>query len=206
MNKLLLSCLLAAASALSQTAEPAGPPPSDVNPAIAAAVQKEGVRVMEGKKAVMEIWFRNAAPTGAKNAEQNVTLSSIPHGAFMGLVRFPERGSDRRGQTVKPGLYTMRLSFFPPNGDHQGVAPQRDFFLLTTAAEDKDPNANISYDALTKASMKASGTPHPLVFSAWRADTEFKAGLAQQGDHDWVLQHKIGDVPVAMIVIGKVDH
>lgn len=206
MNKLLLSCLFAVTSVFAQTTEPAGPPPSDVDAALAAAVQKDGIRVLEGKKVLMELWFRSAVPSGAKNTEENISLANIPHGSLMGIVRFPERGSDRRGQSIKPGVYTMRLSFFPPNGDHQGVAPQRDFFLLTAAADDKDPNTNVSYDALTKASMKAAGTPHPLVFSAWRAEGEFKAGIAQQGEHDWVLQHKIGDVPIAMIVAGKVDH
>jgi hypothetical protein len=86
------------------------------------------------------------------------------------------------------------------------VAPQRDFFLLVNAAEDKDPKANLAFEPLTKLSMKASGTPHPLVFSAWNAGKDFKPGIAQEGEHDWVLQTKIGNTPIALIVIGKVDH
>jgi hypothetical protein len=206
MKNLLFTLLLTASIVFGLTTEPAGPPPSGVDSAIAKVLQKDGIRVKDGDKVVAELWFRAAVPAGAKTTEDNVTLVTTPQGTFMGVINFPQRGADRRGQQVKPGLYTMRLSFFPPNGDHQGVAPQRDFFLLTNIADDKDPNANLSYDALTKGSMKASGTPHPLVFSVWKVESDFKPGLAQEGEHDWVLQAKAGDLPIAMIVVGKFDH
>jgi hypothetical protein len=206
MNKLLVTLVFAASTVFGVTTEPAGSPPAGIDPAVAAVLQKDGIRVKDGDKVVCELWFSASPPSAPKNAEQNVTIATIPHGALMGVIRFPERGSDRRGQQIKPGVYTMRLSFFPPNGDHQGVAPQRDFFLLVNAAEDKDPKVNLAFEPLTKLSMKASGTPHPLVFSAWNAGADFKPGIAQEGEHDWVLQHKIGNTPVALIVIGKVDH
>ena len=206
MKKTLFTILFTAAAMFGHTTEPAGPPPSGLDPAIAGVLQKDGIRVKDGNKVVCELWFRSKVPSGAKTAEDNVTLSTTPLGTLVGVANFPAAGSDRRGQTVKPGLYTMRLGFFPQNGDHQGVAPQRDFFLLLSAAEDKDPNANLAFEPLTKLSMKASGTPHPLVFSVWKADSDFKAGISQQGETDWVLQTKIGDLPVAMIVAGKTDH
>jgi hypothetical protein len=205
MKRLALALFAIAGAAFAHTAEPAGPPPSETG-AFAGVLQKDGIRIKDGTKTVMELWFANTVPHGAKTPEENVTLATVPHGAFMGIARFPERGADRRGQTIKPGVYTMRLSFFPQNGDHQGVAPQRDFFLLTAIADDKDPKANPTYDVLTKASIKAAGTPHPLVFGVWKADTGFKPGIAQEGEHDWVLQHKIGDLPFAMIVVGKSEH
>ena len=54
------------------------------------------------------------------------------------MIRLPERGADRRGQTIKPGVYTLRYGNYPQNGDHQGVEPQRDFLVLSPVAEDKD--------------------------------------------------------------------
>jgi hypothetical protein len=206
INKLLLTLLFAAGAVFGETTEPAGSPPAGIDPAVAAVLQKDGIRVKDGDKVVSELWFVASPPSAPKNTEDNVSITNIPHGALMGVIRFPERGSDRRGQQIKPGVYTMRLSFFPPNGDHQGVAPQRDFFLLLNAADDKDPKVNMKFEPLTKLSMKASGTPHPLVLSAWKADSNFKAGIAQEGEHDWVLQTKIGDTPIALIVVGKVDH
>ena len=133
-----------------------------------------------------------------------MSLPTLVHGAVVGVVHFPARYSDRRGQTLKPGVYTMRYSMYPINGDHQGAAPQRDFFLLTPAAEDKDPAAAPNFDTLMNMSRKASSTPHPAVFSVWKAEP-FKPGLAAEGEQDWVLETKLGDIPVAIILVGKVD-
>jgi hypothetical protein len=56
-------------------------------------------------------------------------------------------------------------------------------------------------------SRKASGTPHPAVLSIWKVEEkDFKPGVAQEGDTDWVLQTKIGDTPVAVIVAGVFNH
>jgi hypothetical protein len=207
MKRIALSYLAAAVLAFGHTAEPAGAPPADVDPAIAAVLQKDGVRIKDGDKIVMELWFRNSAPSGPATSEANVSLATVPHGSLLGVVRFPERGADRRGQTIKPGTYTLRLSYFPPDGNHQGVSEQRDFLLLSQAATDKDPKSTPDYQALTAASMKAAGTPHPAVLSLWKVDpANFKPGVAQEGEHDWVLQHKIGDLPIAVIVAGTFSH
>ena len=124
--------IMAAGAAFSQyKLEPAGPPPSDLPAGIAGTLQKDGAKIVAGSGPFCEIWFRTTAPSGPKSAEDAVTLPTIPQGALLGALRFPGRGSDRRGQNIKPGVYTLRYSLQPVNGDHQGVAPQRDFFVLT---------------------------------------------------------------------------
>ena len=65
--------------------------------------------------------------------------------SLLGVVRYPERFRDRRGQTIKPGVYTMRYSFYPMNGNHQGVALQRDFAILSPAASDTDAAAKPAF-------------------------------------------------------------
>lgn len=182
-------------------AEPAGPPPSEVAPSIAGALEKNGTKITNNGTPYCEIWFRTDKPSGAKNAnEEAVTLPSIPQGALLAVIRFEGKGSDRRGQNIKPGVYTLRYSLMPVNGDHQGAAPQRDFMLMVPAADDKDLSAAPAFDALVAMSRKASGTPHPAVISLWKADSP-QPGFAQQGD-DWVLQTKLGDTPIAVILVG----
>jgi hypothetical protein len=125
----------------------------------------------------------------------------------MGVVRFPAKYMDRRGQSIQPGVYTMRFSFYPENGDHQGAAPQRDFLVLSRVAEDKDANATPTFEALMEMSRKASGTPHPLVLSMWKQDpAAFKPGVAAEGESDQVLQLKIGSTPISVIVAGVSNH
>ena len=205
MFKWLLSLTLAVSAFAQYKAEPAGAPPSELNPAIAATLQKQGTKVLGPSGPVAEIWFRSTVPEGPKTAETAVTFTNVPHGSLMGAIRFTNPGTDRRGQAIKPGVYTMRFSMFPQNGDHQGVEPQRDFLLLVPAAGDSDPAATYEFKPLTAMSMKASGTPHPAVFSIWKAESGFEAGLSQLGE-DWVLQTKVGDVPIAMIVVGVSMH
>ena len=181
---------------------PSSPP--DLPSAYAAVVQKQGYRVNGPSGAWIEVWPRTTLPAGPKSTEEAVAFPTIPQGALLAVVRFPAAGADRRGQPIKPGVYTLRYSMYPVNGDHQGVAPQRDFGLLTPIADDKDPAATPAFEPLVGMSRKASGTPHPAVLSI-----ETPPGGAafpsvnQEGEKDWSLSFKIGDTPMAVIVVGK---
>jgi hypothetical protein len=206
MLKLALTLLLAASAALAQyKSEPGGAPPSELAPAISQTLGQQGTKILGGDGGVVcEVWFRTSLPAGAKSTDENITLS-LPHGTLLGAIRFPGQGADRRGQEIKPGVYTLRYSLVPVNGDHLGVAPQRDFLVLVPAADDKDANATPDFDTLMAMSRKASGTPHPAVLSLWGAGASDPAGFAKQGDTDWVLTTKIGNTAVSVILIGKVQ-
>lgn len=204
MLKYALFFALAAGAAFAQyKSEPSGPPPADLGP-FAALLQKDGTRITSDKGIYCELWLRASEPNGPKSAEENITLTNVPTGTLLGVIRFPDKGSDRRGQNLKPGMYTMRYADFPINGDHQGVAPQRDFAILTPLAEDKDPNGSPKFDDLMVMSRKASGTPHPAVLSVWQADDN-TVSFEKQGEHDWVLQTKLGSIPFAIILLGKAE-
>ena len=194
-------CACASAALGQYKMDPAGPPPPEVPAAIRDTLQKDGAKITGPNGPLCEVWFRGATPAGPPNNEKDVTLTNLPHGALIGVIKYDSQGQDRRGQTIKPGVYTLRFSYYPVNGAHQGVAPQRDFALLSPIASDTDPNALPNFDALVAMSKKASGTGHPAVLSIWKADTDFKAGLDKEGD-DWVLQAKMGDTPIAIILVG----
>jgi hypothetical protein len=206
MSKLIVSVLLTASALFAQwKAEPAGaPPPSELNASVVSLLNKDGLKITNGGKEVATVWFRSSLPA-AKNDQPNVTLTNVTQGELLGAVKVDGQWSDRRGQQIKPGVYTLRYSMFPQNGDHQGVAPQRDFLLLVRAADDTDGNANLDYGTVTKLSMKATGTPHPGVISLWKGEAAGTPGITQAGETDQVLNTKIGDTPVAIIVFGKVE-
>jgi hypothetical protein len=207
MRKLLFSFLLATAAAFAQyKSEPAGAPPADVAPDIGKALEQQGAKIVAGNgSAICEVWFRSSIPAGAKSAGEGVTLPAIQPGTLLGVIRFTGPGADRRGQSIKPGIYTLRYSLHPMNGDHLGVSPQRDFLVMVPAADDKDLNATPDFDALMAMSRKASGTPHPAVLSMWAAGAGDAAGFAKQGENDWVLTTKIGGTPVSVILVGKAE-
>ena len=203
----ICSFLLAATAAFAQyKAQPAGDPPTDVATPILATLNKAGTKIVaDNGSTYVEIWLRSTMPAGPNTGESSVTLPTIPQGALLGVVRFPAKGSDRRGQNIAPGVYTLRYGNYPVNGNHQGVAPQRDFLVLVPAALDKTADAIVDFDALMELSRKASGTPHPAVLSFWKADADQKPGLEKQGEKDWVLTAKLGDTAVSIILIGKVE-
>jgi hypothetical protein len=182
-------------------ADKAGPLPREVASSVAQVLEKSGFQITNNGAKYCEVWFRAELPGAAASNQPNVTLPHVPVGTLVGVIRFNAQGLDRRGQSIAPGVYLLRYGIMPDNEPHQGAAPHRDFLLLTPAAEDQDPSPTPKFDALVALSRKASRTPHPAVLSFWKADTD-AAGFWQQSDTDWVLQTKIGDAPIDLIVAG----
>jgi len=206
MRSILLFALLSTLNLHAQyQLKPAGGPPPETAPAVAAMLQQSGLQLISpAGPAVLELWVTTTIPNAAAVSEDSVTLPTIPHGALLGIIRFPAAASDRRGLPIKPGLYTLRFSYYPTDGNHQGAAPQRDFLILSPVADDKEPNTRPNFNTLMELSRKASGTAHPLCLSFWKGDAVAKPELEHAGN-DWILKTKIGETPVAIIVIGKFE-
>ncbi len=202
-NVLLTAAVLAAAAFGQEYKMQAGGAPPDGVGALKSAVESKSIRIVDAAgKVYCDLWMRSTPAPVGKSTESNVTLPEVIPGTFFAVIQFPTAAADRRGQPIKPGIYTVRYSNFPITGDHQGVAPQRDFFILSKLADDTDPGTPIKFDALMALSRKGSGTTHPLVLSIWKPDT-FAAGFTKEGEHDWILQTKAGGLAVAIILIGR---
>jgi hypothetical protein len=86
------------------------------------------------------------------------------------------------------------------------VAPQRDFLLLTPIASDGNPAAKPGFEELVQWSAKAAGTPHPAVLSMETPPGGASApSVVKEGEHDWTLTVKVGDVTFSVIVVGKAE-
>ncbi|SPE35981.1 conserved exported hypothetical protein [Candidatus Sulfopaludibacter sp. SbA6] len=203
IKHLLLFCCAALAFAQDYKLETIANAPPGIPAAYASLLDSKGYRVTGPSGPWCEVWFRKSIPTGAKPSDQSIVFP-IAQGTFLGILRFPGKGADRRDQTLNAGVYTMRYSNFPVDGAHQGVAPQRDFALLTPIGNDPDPNTKPEFDKLVEQS-KTSGTAHAAVFSLEPpSGTSFPA-LSKEGEHDWVLAVKVGDLSLAIIVAGKYE-
>ena len=173
--------------------------------AYAKAIQTQGVRVIGAAEAWCEVWPAKSLAGGGKLDDAAISFG-IAQGTLLGVIRFPGKGADRRGQVIPAGVYTLRYSLFPVDGAHSGVAPQRDFALLTPLAADPDPAAKPAFDDLVKMSRKASGSPHPAVLSLETPPAGATApSVAKEGEHDWTLTIKAGDFTFSMIVAGKTE-
>ena len=209
MHKFFLGFLLPLFALLGEDykSEPGAAPPAELSDSVKSLLDKLGTKISKDGKPLSEIWFRTEAPAGKPTTEANLTMPNIPHGSLIAVIRVDQTYSDRRGQTIKAGLYTMRYSYYPENGDHQGAAPQRDFLLLSPAAGDIDGAATPDFKTLVEFSRKVSNSAHPAVFSIWKEDPKFfkEGSLVKVGESDWVLMRKLGTVPMSLIVAGKVE-
>jgi hypothetical protein len=188
-------------------AEKAGAPPDELAPAVKQVLSQEGTKLVgDDGKAFVEVWFRNSVPPGNASSEQDQTITELPQGGLVGALRFPAEGADRRGQVVQAGVYTLRFGLHPVDGAHQGVAFQRDFFVMVPAAEDTDADATLDFNTLIAKSRKVSGTNHPAVLEAWKDDAPNAGPVEVFEGRDVALHAKVGDVPVVVILVGKTVH
>jgi hypothetical protein len=183
--------------------ESAGAPPSDgVDASVVAAVAKEGTRVKgPDGKTVIEFWGRAVPFDGQPASGYGIRYDSIPHGALVALVRVPSEDSDFREQVIPSGVYTVRYSLHPEDGDHMGVAPSRDFALLSPVALDKDAKANMEFKALAEQSKKV-GNPHPTILRVELPEGNEAPHLWQNDYEFWVLDLKVANDVVGFVVYG----
>ena len=180
-----------------------GPPPEGLAEALSSMLQTEAVVATgpDGKVAA-EFWMRSSAFEGEAMGGFGVRFDAFPEGALLGVVRFPDTGSDFREQNIKPGVYTMRFGLHPENGDHMGVAASRDFAVLITVEADKEPAKNYEFEPLTKMSMDSSGNPHPTIMRLELPDGDESAHIWQDDMEHWVLDLKAADDVIGVVVYG----
>src|SRR5215475_298244 len=178
--------------------------------AVRGALEPKGVRVIsDDGKAVCEVWFGKVIPA-VKNDVPGASFGQIPEGAFVGVINFPSNASDFRGQGIKAGFYTLRFALSMQDGNHLGVSPARDFFLLCPVGEDKDPSAQLKTEDLLKLSRSASGTGHPTVWFVGQATSDKDLPKVVKDDQEHVILEtkistKSGPLAIGMVVIGKTE-
>ncbi len=178
-------------------------PPDGLPAGMADMIEAEAVAAKgpDGKIAA-EFWPRKAAFDGDLVSGFGIRFESMPEGAFLGVVRFPESGSDFREQGVKPGVYTMRYGLHPEDGNHMGVATSRDFALLSRAEADTEPAKNLVFEALTELSISSSGNPHPTIMRLELPDGNESGHIWENDMEHWVLDLAIpGDI-IGVVVYG----
>jgi hypothetical protein len=175
------------------------------------------VRFLDAEgKPLAEVWMAKAL-TGQANPSSSgdILYGSVDPGAFVGVLHYPNGGSDFRGQTIKSGFYTLRYDLIPQDGNHMGVSQYRDFLLLVPVAQDTDPTQPLKFEDVVKLSRKSSGTSHPAVLCMDPADAVSGKTLPaafQDDSSNWALAAKTQvkpasgaakDLTLAFVLVGK---
>jgi hypothetical protein len=182
--------------------------------AVQGDVKSHGVQFENGQGAPLcEIWWRKGIPAKSIAANGDVLYPGLAVGEFVGVIRFPKGASDYRGQSIKPGTYTLRYAQIPQDGNHMGVSSYRDFLLLIPAADDTDPSQTMTFDQVVKASRLVAGTGHPAVLMldpVNQGANTFPAAV-QDDQGDWALDVKLDvsrngqsqQMPFAVVLVGQ---
>lgn len=199
------------ASAQGYKAEPLNEaPPSDLAAPVRAALAATGIRVTGPSGPLCDLWLGKAVPGKAGAAQTlGVVYPQLAQGTLVGAIRLPSGVKDYRKQAVKAGVYTLRYGLTPENGNHMGVAPQRDFVLASPAAADQDA-ATLSIEQTLALSRKATGSNHPSVWSLGPPEDHPKSLPSvfhlDEGDQ-WLVEFSVplggSTVPMALVVVGS---
>ena len=185
--------------------------PEAVDDPLKSVLNPAGVRVLNGQgNTWCEVWVRREIADSGQPASPEAVYPGFHSGVLLGLMKFPEGGTDFRGLPVGKGTYTMRYGVIPQDGNHVGAAPIVDFVLLIPLSEDtRAPDAHLTSEELVELSRKASGTHHPTVINlAFPPDSAVRPLLEKDDSDHWILslplgQESGGRLPLSIIVHGQ---
>ena len=204
---LLLAPALLAANGKVETIGPLAD--SAASDALKKALEPSGYRVLlDDGSEWCRIWLRAGVPTSAKSEVEGALLPQLSESTLIGVISFTQAATDYRGQQVQPGLYTLRYELLPNDGNHLGVADNRDFALLVKAGDDPDPAAKFGFQQLVALSRKATGTNHPGPMNLVQPASDTAPAVSNDGQEHWVfaakLQSQAGEsLLLAIVVKGK---
>jgi len=212
---LIVSVLLGTVSfetrAASFKLEPTSEIPAEASAGIKALLQPQGYRILNDQGAPWcEVWIRKEIATSGKSGSGEAKYPDLHVGQLVGLMKFSSPAADYRGQSIKPGIYTLRYCLILQDGNHLGVAPIPDFVLLIPASEDSsEPDAVMNTPEVVAMSRKTTGTNHPAVINLAPPGTG-EPGLEKDDLDHWVLKAKTqstakADLPISIVVFGKTE-
>jgi hypothetical protein len=156
---------------------------------------------------VCELWFEKNVTVQPRKEIQGVIFPQFAESVLVGVLRFPQASMDFRGQAIPAGFYTLRYELLPEDGNHLGVAPNRDFLLLIPADADTDPAATFKFQQLVGMSRKATGTKHPGPLSLVQTDRGSVPIVTKDEQEHWIFSSLIKlssgeQLPLGLVVKG----
>ena len=202
---LMLSLLCAAQSG---KVESIGPLTENAVPdQVRQSLEVKGYRLtLDDPKPCCELWLRKNVPAQS-NKSTELAYPQFAESTLLGVIHFPQAAADFRGHPIPAGFYTLRYELIPDDGNHLGVAPNRDFVLAIPAQSDPDPNATIKTQELIAMSAKTAGTKHPTPLSLPPADKPSPGTVTRDDQDHWIFSAPVKlasgeDLPFAIIVKG----
>ncbi len=167
-------------------------------------IAQDAIALKSHDTVVAEFWMRTVEFEGEPGGGFGVRYDMIPEGAYLGVVSFPEKGSDFREQSIPSGIYSLRYGLHPENGDHMGVASSRDFAILSPVDKDVEAMKNYEFEALMKLTSEV-GNPHPTVARLELPEGDDAPNLWEDDYENWVLDLAVADAVIGIVVDGHAE-
>ncbi len=189
-------------------------PAEGLSSELAQQLADKGFRVLRGSnRTVCEIWPTKEFAIREGFSPTSKVIYPFEVGQFLGVIRFPRKGEDFRGQQIPSGVYTLRYALQPEDGNHVGTSDTRDFVLLSRL-EDDTVLAPLEGKELFERSAKVVETTHPAMLCLLASDAapEEAPRMAHIEERDWwsvVFDNpaRSGEensmLPVNLVVVGK---
>lgn len=192
--------------------------PAGLSPAVTEAISPTGFRISGKDGVVCDLWLAKKIPLKAGFTPNIRIQYPFQNGQLVGAIRFPEASEphDFRGQSIKPGLYTLRYGLQPDDGNHLGTSEIRDFLCACPPDTDKDPKRIEKIKDVFKLSAKVAGTTHPTIFLLLAPPEKAveAAGVSVDKDKEYVILSVNADgdaggtasvVPLNVVVVGEAE-
>jgi len=207
-----------AAHAADQKVETLKEGPVGLSAEVAATIAETGYRISGKDGVICDVWLAKEIPLKPKFKSSLRVKYPFQAGQLIGAIRFPDSSqpNDFRGQSLKPGTYTLRYGLQPDDGNHLGTSDIRDFLVGCPPKTDTNPKRVEEIKELFKLSASAAGSTHPAIFlltpppekpydaAGVRRDDE-KNLLIFQANANGKDDGKSVSVPVSVVTVGKSD-
>lgn len=181
---------------------------SAVPEAVRQILDLKGYRLtLDEPNAACEFWIRKSVPVQPKKDAEGVAYPELAESTLVGVIHFFQGAADFRGHQIPSGFYTLRYELMPDDGNHLGVAPNRDFLLLIPAQSDSDPSVSFKFQDLVRMSARTAGTRHPSPLNLAPAENAATGTVTKDDQDHWIFSAALklapgGELPFALIVKG----
>ncbi len=140
-------------------------PPKELAKGVKKELSSAAIQVSEGDELVYEFWFNEAVPLKSKPSSLTEPFSAMEETTLLGAASVHQSKRDYRDSQIYKGVYTMRYTLKPQDGNHLGTSDYPYFALLVPAKRDRGGKELQSREAFVKASSADTFSGHPVVLS-----------------------------------------
>lgn len=161
---LVLSASLPCQAAFTAKSEKKSPP-DEVSEAIAATLGETCYQVLEDGEPLFDFWLNKTIALKDAPASIEAGLDAPKVASLIGVVRVHDQRRDYRDDELLKGVFTMRFSKIPADGNHLGASAYPYFAVLIPVAKDQEIDGIDTYKAMTRASSRDTASQHPMIMS-----------------------------------------